>query len=132
MIFTNKILNGIDSVIAKISNDQIFLNHKHVGYRPQSFQCRYVECYGAIQSILIAGRGVADVYIASPARSSYSDEACVVKVVRGCQTLPPLGDIAFVLESPELGWLDGVVGTTHGSGSCIRHPCADLYLRLGC
>lgn len=113
--FLNKNLSGIDSVIEKISNDQVFLNHKAFGTDPKSSSVDMLVATELISQYLMRVEGVADVFTASSLRASnYSDEGLRGKVVRGYNRRRS-GDIAFVLEPNWMSWT-GVTGTTHGSG----------------
>ncbi len=113
--FLNKNLLGIDSVIERISNDQIFLNHKRFGTDLKSSGVEMMIASELISQYLLKQEGVADVFPASALRSAdFGEKGVKGQVIRGYHRKRS-GDIAFVLEP---NWMNALVsvGTTHGSG----------------
>jgi predicted AlkP superfamily pyrophosphatase or phosphodiesterase len=113
--FMSRNMGGIDSVIEKISNDQIFLNYKAFGTEPKSASVEMMVAIEMLSQQLLKTEGVAEVYPATVLRSAdYGEKGMKGNVVRGYHRKRS-GDLAFVLEPGWMTWT-GAVGTTHGSG----------------
>ena len=113
--FLRKNMPGTDSLIEKIYNDQIFLNHKAFTGNLRSSGIDLLVATELISQYLMQQEGVADVFPSALLRASdFGAKGIKGSVVRGYNHKRS-GDIAFVLEPHWTNW-GGNVGTTHGSG----------------
>lgn len=113
--FLRKNMPETDSLIERISNDQIFLNPKAFAGNLRSSGIDLLVATELISQYLMQQDGVADVFPAALLRAAdYGSKGLKGNVVRG-YSHKRSGDIAFVLEPHWTNW-GGIVGTTHGSG----------------
>ncbi len=113
--FMRKNMPEADSLIERISNDQVFLNHKAFAGSLRSSGVDLLVATELIGQYLMQQEGVADVFPAALIRAAdYGGKGLKGQVARG-YSHKRSGDIAFVLEPH---WTNGptLVGTTHGTG----------------
>ena len=98
-----------DSLIANISNYQVFLNHDYINKK--NWNVAAIE--NAIARFGLTKEGVAKVVTASDLKATVFTERTIANAQRGFHQVRS-GDVLFVLES---GWIPAgyTTGTTHGS-----------------
>ena len=98
-----------DSLIANISNYQVFLNHDYINKK--NWNVAAIE--NAIARFGLTKEGVAKVVTASDLKATVFTERTIANAQRGFHQVRS-GDVLFVLES---GWIPAgyTTGTTHGA-----------------
>ena len=107
-IYLKKVFDS-DSLIANVSNYQIFLNQNYI----QKKKINFIEIENEIAQYLLTQKGIAKVVTATALNFTEFNDRILANVQRGYHQIRS-GDVLYVLES---GWIEaeGTKGTTHGS-----------------
>ncbi len=107
-IYLKKVFDS-DSLLANVSNYQVFLNQHYINEKKLNF----VEIENTIARYLITQKGVAKVVTGTALRATEFNDRITAEAQRGYHQARS-GDVLFILES---GWIpkEETKGTTHGS-----------------
>jgi predicted AlkP superfamily pyrophosphatase or phosphodiesterase len=118
------------TIVEKIYNDQVFINHKAFSGDIKSSGVDFLVATELISQYLLQVPGVADVYTSTLIHASdYGEKSLKGALVRGYNRRRS-GDILFVLEPNWMTW-GQALGTTHGSGYTYDTHVPVLFYGFG-